>query len=179
MRLIKNKVLKTTSSYVYFGVVLLSISLFGLKGIFLKINSSNTNPSYTVEAIKEIENQHIDSIFGKLERQNIKVFFRYNKFSCRACLESTISILKDAIKDHNNEFAIIGDFNNFNEREYINKKLNRKIKIFEVKISEDLLIDKFQFSYFFTINENEMIKKILIPEKNFPNITIDYLYDEF
>ena len=180
MKLIKTKKLKSPLSYVCFWIVILSLSLLDNHTSFmLKTTNNNTNHSFTIEAIKEVENQHIDSIFGKFERHNMKFFFRYNKLSCRACLESTISILKEATRDNNNELALIGDFINCNEQEYINRKLNGRVKIFEVKTSNDLLIDKFHFSYFFTINEDDVINRVFIPDKNSPNVTIDYLDDEF
>ncbi len=145
------------------------------------ITYSNKSIDYQQYLINEIEGCIIDSLFEGINKKRFVLYYRYNTMSCQVCLESTISIVKKISINSNfyDKIAIVGNFTSYNELEILNREFDGKIQIYMQQIDKtyDLSIEKLYYSYFFLIDENNRIKDVFIPNKNFIGLTRKYLID--
>ncbi len=106
-----------------------------------------------------------------------KIILRINTESCQACIDKihqSIEKLEDNLKS---KIIVLGSFNNSTEYEYYRLSVFKKIKVLYLK-NEFIVgnvIEKSKQPYFFTIDENNRIHNVFIPDKNFMFLTDIYL----
>ena len=106
-----------------------------------------------------------------------KIFLRFDTKSCQTCINKiqySLNTVKNKIK---NKIIIIGSFTTKNEYEYYKMNFFKEFIVIDLeeKSLTNSIIEKNKQPYFFTIDDNNKIRNIFVPDKNFLFLTDTYL----
>lgn len=100
-----------------------------------------------------------------------KLVYRLNNQNCNACIENVSDLLRNNSSYLRDNIIIIGDFFNNAEMQYYKKEYFPAI----INLKTKNKLDKTDVSYFFTLDSENRIRNVFIPDKNFPALTDLYL----
>jgi len=106
-----------------------------------------------------------------------KIILRFDTKSCQTCINKiqySLNKVKNKIK---NKIIIVGSFTTKSEYEYYKMNLFKEFVVIDLeeKSLTNNVIEKNKQPYFFSIDDNNKIRNIFVPDKNFLFLTDTYL----